>query len=356
MPIIKNNKNIAKILSNNVGFGKVYKNSILYFGGTGTPPAPPSTTPLYRADNGDIMLKAGTYKASVMNFETGEQSIQDYQVSENTKVDWTIPQEYNNIEATLIAKEKQVVPAVAADLPIPAVGNFNIAAEPVAWSASNWGSREYRQDQTSGIPNTEFTINFSKSRFYTGYAGILESGNNTCTYKVRHLMSFKVPETASYKFNYSLSEGPLINSSDKSPITFKLYKKSDNSLLYTASGTTSYRSSNDTMYATLSFTGDDLALTKDDELYADITIDKVVRRGGSNVSGFLNTALNFGQYLQSIYSTPNGSQQVTLMIDKFGDNPAHISLQEYHEGMEDRYPNGLTGTINWTNGAVSSIT
>lgn len=354
MPIIKNSKNIGKIILNNTNISNVYQNSKIYFG---TPQgSQPTSTALYLASNGDIMLKAGTYKANVIDEQTGEEAVQDYQITEDTKVRWRIPEVYENIEATFAAIEGERVPAVAAELAIPAVGNFNVAAQSVAWSKIDWGPREYWQDSSKGTLNTHFTINFKKSQFYGGYTGALESGNNTCTYKVRHLMSFKIPETASYQFNYYLSEGPLIKSSDKSPISFKLYKKSDNSLLYTASGTTGYRSYNDAMYASLSFSGDKLALTKDDELYADITIDKVVRYGGSNVSNYYSGNLNFEQKLQSVYSLPNGSQQVTLNIYKSGEDPAYISIAEYHEEMEDKYPNGLIGTINWTNGVVSSIT
>lgn len=350
---MKNNKSIGKIILNSTNINNVYQNSKIYFGTQGSQPA---STVLYLASNGDIMLKAGTYKASVMDESTGDETVQDYQVAEDTKVRWSIPKTYKNIEGTLAAIEGQNVPAVATELAIPTVGNFNVAAEPIAWSIANWGGREYWQDSSEGTLDTHFNINFSKSQFYGGYTGSLESGNNTCTYKVRHIMSFKVPETASYQFNYFLSEGPLISSSDKSPISFKLYKKSDNSLLYTASGTTGYRSYNDTMYADLSFSGDNLALTKDDELYADITIDKVVRYGGSDVSNHYSGNLNFEQKLQSIYSAPNGSQQVTLRIDIYGEDPAMINIAEYHEGMEDIYPNGLIGTINWVNSAVTSIT
>ena len=319
MSIIKNSKNIGKIILNDTNISNVYQNSKIYFGTqSGQPPA----TPLYLASNGDIMLKAGTYKAGVMDESTGDETIEDYQVAEDTKVRWNIPKSYKNIEATLAAIEGQNVPAVVTELAIPAVGNFNVAAQSVAWSKSDWGHREYWQDSAEGTLDTHFTINFSKSQFYGGYAGALESGNNTCTYKVRHLMSFKVPETASYQFNYYLNTGPTIDSSDKSPITLSLYKKSDNSLLYTTSGTTGYRSYNNAMYATLSFTGNNLALTKDDELYADITIDKVIRYGGSNVSNHYSGNLNFEQSLQSIYSVPNGSQQVTLRIDIYGEDPA----------------------------------
>lgn len=354
MPIIKNNKNIEKIILNNINISNVYQNSKIYFGTSES--SQPTSTVLYLASNGDIMLKAGTYKAQVMDETTYETTVQDYQIAEDMRVRWSIPTISKNIEATLAAIEKHSVPAVAAELAIPAVGNFNVAAEPVAWSAANWGSREYWQNSTGGVPNTDFTINFSESQFYGGYRGTLESGNNTCTYKIRHLMSFKVPETASYQFNYRLQQGPLITSDDRSPISFRLCKKSDNSVLYTTSGTTGYRSYNDTMNASLPFKGDSLALTKDDELYADITIDRIVRYGGSNVSDNYRGNLNFEQSLRADYSPLNGSQQVTLGISIFGTDPADIQIVEYDAEKPDWFPNGLIGTINWTNGTVSSIT
>lgn len=317
----------------------------------------PSTgSSLYIGSAGQIMIKAGTYKANVIDETTWETTVQDYQIAEDTRVRWSIPTISKNIEATLAAVEQNSVPAVAAELAIPAVGNFNVAAEPVAWSAANWGSREYWQNSNGGVPNTNFTINFSESQFYGGYRGTLESGNNTCTYKIRHIMSFKVPETASYQFNYRLQQGPLITSDDKSPISFRLCKKSDNSVLYTTSGTTGYRSYNDTMNANLSFKGDSLALTKDDELYADITIDRIVRYGGSNVTDNYRGNLNFEQSLRADYSPLNGSQQVTLGISIFGTDPADIQITEYDAEKPDWFPNGLIGTINWTNGTVSSIT
>ena len=126
--------------------------------------------------------------------------------------------------------------------------------------------------------------------------------------------------------------------------------------MYATSGTTGYRSYNDTMNANLPFKGNSLTLTKDDELYADITIDSIVRYGGSNVSDNYRGNLNFEQSLQAEYSPLNGSQQVTLGISIFGTDPADIQITEYDAEKPDWFPNGLIGTINWTNGTVSSIT
>lgn len=316
---------------------------------------PPTGSSLYIGSDGQIMIKAGTYKASVMDMTTGKETIQDYVLATDTEVRWSIPETYKNIEGTLAAKEDYSVPAVAADLSIPDIGNFNIAAEPIAWSAVNWGTRRYQQDTSSGTSGTDFTIKFSKSQYYGGYQGTLESGSNNCTYKVRQLMSFKVPETGTYQFNYGLTTGPKMNSSNKSPITFNLYKKSDSTLLYTKSSTISVRSSNDTGYASLSFEGDKISLTKDEELYADITMDALVRYGGSTAGNNFYSILTFDQYLQCVCTAPSGKQDVSIVINKWGDDDPYISLREYREEYASSFPNGISGTINWTNGAVSSI-
>lgn len=84
MPIIKNNKNIGKIILNNINISNVYQNSKIYFGTSQG--GQPTSTALYLASNGDIMLKAGTYKAQVMDETTWETTVQDYQIAEDTKV------------------------------------------------------------------------------------------------------------------------------------------------------------------------------------------------------------------------------------------------------------------------------
>ena len=127
-------------------------------------------------------------------------------------------------------------------------------------------------------------------------------------------------------------------------------------MLYTKSGTIYVRSSNETAYASLYFDGDSLSLTKDDELYADITMNALARYGGAAGSNIFYVILKFSQYLQYAYAAPNGKQDVSITIDKWGNEDPYISLQEYSEEHASSLPNGRSGTIGWTNGVVSSIT
>ena len=77
MTIIKNNIEIAKIYRGIDSIGKIYAGDKLVFGG-GVTPTPASSVLVYNeASPTKLTLKAGTYRATVFNPETGEETVQD---------------------------------------------------------------------------------------------------------------------------------------------------------------------------------------------------------------------------------------------------------------------------------------
>ena len=87
MTIIKNNIEIAKIYRGINSIGKAYVGDKLVFGG-GVTPTPASSVLVYNeASPSKLTLKAGTYKATVFNFETGEETVQDYVLTADTDIE-----------------------------------------------------------------------------------------------------------------------------------------------------------------------------------------------------------------------------------------------------------------------------
>ena len=87
MTIIKNNIEIAKIYRGINSIGKIYAGDKLVFGG-GVTPAPTSSVLVYNeASPSKLTLKAGTYKATVFNPETGQETIQDYVLANDTDIE-----------------------------------------------------------------------------------------------------------------------------------------------------------------------------------------------------------------------------------------------------------------------------
>ena len=87
MTIIKNNIEIAKIYRGINSIGKIYAGDKLVFGG-GVTPTPTSSVLVYNeASPTKLTLKAGTYKAKVFNFETGQETVQDYVLATDTDIE-----------------------------------------------------------------------------------------------------------------------------------------------------------------------------------------------------------------------------------------------------------------------------
>lgn len=362
MTIIKNNIEIAKIYRGINSIGKAYVGDRLVFGG-GVTPTPASSVLVYNeASPSKLTLKAGTYKATVFNPETGEETVQDYVLATDTDIDeygYTKP--YTSFDMTNKTDRRYQFktadgssqidnknePAKGLDklnTYIIPTGSMNVAYDGELNLVYYSSADSYNQRYNS----MSYIDTFAPSMYG------LTSGK-TYNWSFGQKAVYDIPAGRLFEFDVSLNSFHY-KTETVPTCTISLSDMNTGDVLYTRDQKVNYRSNSDSLfyYGYWSYTHlPPLANVGGKTIALDITYN--------NLKYIHNP--NFNQQITPQYSIsgklhdPSTPDPVTVEIMDFGGGRPDIHVMTYREEEAEHFPNGLCGTINFDSEMnVASVT
>lgn len=356
MTLYYNNKKVSAL-------HKVYLGDKLVFGGGGSP-TPASTCLVYNeASPSKLTLKAGTYKATVFNRETGEETVQDYVLATDTDIDeYSYNKPYTSFDMTnktdrayqfkkadgsssYIDNKKTITKGLENldNYPVP-VGKMNIAS-------SGDLILQYYNEVT--YANTRYN-SMTDIDAFAPQISLLSSGT-TYTWNFKQRAEYQIPAGRLFEFDVSLNEF-FYKEPTVPTCTITLKDADTNEVLYTRDQTVNYRSSTDSLYyyGYWSYTNlPPLNNVAGKNVILDIEYDNLKFKYNSSLTYNVAPAYSISGKLYD----PSTPDPVTVEIMDFGGRQPNISVRTYHESMAERYPNGLCGTISFDSEMnVSSVT
>ena len=344
MTIIKNNIEIAKIYRGINSIGKAYVGDKLVFGG-GVTPTPASSVLVYNeASPSKLTLKAGTYKATVFNFETGEETVQDYVLTADTDIEtYDKPYTYldmsNKTTADKVYNSNHNPPNIST-INKPPIGECRIGID--------------------GVDNYSYSTLYETYSATTQYGFDNSNGMGACivnprnenrntTFNVAVTASYAIPEGKLFEFDTSLyQKSPYFRCRGegyKPTCTITLRDRDTDEVLYTRNQEVTYNSNNSCIfyYGYWSYTNlPPLNNVAGKNVVLDVTYSNCIREAYDSSSQFLICQQTSGKLYDP--STPD---PVTVEIMDFGGGSPNISVRTYREEEAERLPNGLCGTINF---------
>ena len=349
MTIIKNNIEIAKIYNGINSIGKIYAGDKLVFGG-GVTPTPTSSVLVYNeASPSKLTLKAGTYKATVFNPETGEETVQDYVLATDTDIEmYDKPSTYfdmtnktdrlyqfNMADGSSRIDNKDA-PAKGLDKLnnyIVPVGKMNVAYDGELTLVYYQTASSFQERYNSMSEIDTFTPSMYGS-----------TSGKTYNWSFGQKAVYNIPAGKLFEFDVSLNKF-LYRTETVPTCTISLTDINTGDVLYTRDQKVNYRSSSDSLfyYGYWSYTH----------------LPPLANVGGKTIA--LNIKYNnlkyihnpdFNQQITPQYSIsgklydPSVPDPVTVEIMDFGDRP-RISVRTYREEAAERFPNGLCGTVHF---------
>lgn len=359
MTIIKNNIEIAKIYRGINSIGKIYAGDKLVFGG-GVTPAPTSSVLVYNeASPSKLTLKAGTYKATVFNPETGQETIQDYVLANDTDIEM-YDKPYTDFDMT--NKTDRLYPFKTADgssqidnkdAPAKGLDKLDNYIVPVGkMNVAYDGEFPLVYYQTASVPQERYN---SMSRIDTFAPSSNSTSGKTYNWSFGQKAVYNIPTGKLFEFDVSLNK--FFYETETVPTcTISLTDINTGDVLYTRDQKVNYRSSSDSLfyYGYWSYTHlPPLANVGGKTIALNITYNNLK----------LTFNPNFNQQITPQYSIsgklydPSAPDPVTVEIMSFrGDRP-YISVRTYREEEAERLPNGLCGTVHFDSGMnVISVT
>lgn len=350
MTIIKNNIKIAKIYRGINSIGKAYVGDKLVFGG-GVTPTPASSVLVYNeASPSKLTLKAGTYKATVFNPETGEEAVQDYVLTTDTDI-----RMYDKPYSSFDMKNKtdrryqfktadgssqidnKNAPAKGLDklntYIVPA-GSMNVAYDgefPLVYyqSASTYQERY----------NSMSSIDTFAPSMYS-----LTSGK-TYNWNFGQKAVYDIPAGRLFEFDVSLNSFHY-KTETVPTCTISLSDINTGDVLYTRDQKVNYRSNSESLfyYGYWSYTKlPPLANVGGKTIALDITYNNLKYIHNPNLNQQITPEYSISGKLYD----PSIPDPVTVDIMDFGEGEPYISVRTYREEAAARFPNGLCGTINF---------
>ena len=349
MTIIKNNIEIAKIYNGINSIGKIYAGDKLVFGG-GVTPTPASSVLVYNeASPSKLTLKAGTYKATVFNPETGQKTVQNYVLSTDTDFEiYDKPSTYfdmtnktdrlyqfNTADGSSWINNKDA-PAKGLDklnAYIIPEGKMNIAYD---------GELSLVYYQTASA----FQERYNSMMEISTFAPSIYSSTSGKTYdwSFGQKAVYNIPAGRLFEFDVSLSE--FYYQTETVPTcTISLTDINTGDVLYTRDQKVNYRSSSDSLfyYGYWSYTHlPPLANVGGKTIALNITYNNLKLTYNPNLSQQITPQYSISGKLYD----PSTPDPVTVEIMIFGDRP-DIRVRTYREEEAERLPNGLCGTIHF---------
>ena len=358
MTIIKNNIEIAKIYRGINSIGKIYAGDKLVFGG-GVTPTPASSVLVYNeASPSKLTLKAGTYKATVFNPETGQETVQDYVLDADTDIEM-YDKPYTYFDMT--NKTDRLYSFKTADGSLQ-IDNKDAPAKGLD-KLNNYivpeGKMNVAYDGEFSLVYYETASAFkerynSMNNIDTFAPAHNSTSGKTYTWNFGQKAVYNIPAGKLFEFDVSLSE--FYYQTETVPTcTISLTDMNTGDVLYTRDQKVDYRSSSDSLfyYGYWSYTH----------------LPPLANVGGKTIA--LNITYNnlkltfnpdFNQQVTPKYSLsgklydPSVPHPVTVKIMDSGGRP-RISVRTYREEEAERLPNGLCGTVHFDSEMnVTSVT
>lgn len=351
MTLYYNNKKVSAL-------HKVYLGDKLVFGGGATPP-PASTCLVHNeASPSKLTLKAGTYKATVFNPETGEETVQDYVLATDTDIDeygYTKPSTYLDMSNKTTADKvwrsgSPHNPYSISEIAKPPIGECRIGVD---------GVDNYSYSTLYETYNASKQYGFDSSNGIGACIVNPKNENKNTTFNVAVTASYAIPEGKLFEFDTSLyQKSPYFRCKEESykPTCVITLRDSDtDEVLYTRNQEVKYNSSNSCIfyYGYWSYTNlPPLSNVAGRNVVLDVTYSNCIRKAYDSSSQFLICQQTSGKLYDP--STPD---PVTVEIMDFGGGRPQISVRTYDEGMAEQQPNGLCGTISFDSEMnISSVT
>lgn len=361
MTIIKNNIEIAKIYRGINSIGKAYVGDKLVFGG-GVTPTPASSVLVYNeASPNKLTLKAGTYKATVVNIETGQETVQDYVLAADTDIDWyQKPSTYfdmtNKTDRTYRFKKATDAGSYIDNKNMVTKGLDNLDTYPVPVGKMNVASSgDLTLPYYEGVTYADTKYN-SMARIDSSepQTALLSSGT-TYTWNFKQRAKYQIPAGRLFEFDVSLNEF-FYKESTVPTCTITLKDADTNEVLYTRNQTVNYRSSSESLfyYGFWSYTNlPPLNNVAGKNVILDIEYNNLKFKYNSSLTYFVGPTYSISGRLYD----PSTPDPVTVEIRDFGAGRPDISVMTYREEEAERFPNGLCGTINFDSEMnVASVT
>ena len=311
---------------------------------------------LYEASPSKLTLKAGTYKATVLNLETGEETLQDYVLTADTDIlDYQKPSTYFNMSNKTTADKvwrssSPHNPYNISEIAKPPIGECRIGVDGVDnYSYSTLyetynASKQYGFDSSNGIGACIVTP---------------KNENKNTTFNVAVTASYTIPEGKLFQFDTSLyQKSPYFRCKEESykpTCVITLRDRDTDEVLYTRNQEVKYNSNNGCIFyfGYWSYTNlPPLNNVAGRNVVLDVTYSNCIRKAYDSSSQFLICQQTSG----TLYD-PSVPDPVTVTIMAFGAGQPIISVKTYNESMAEHFPNGLCGTINFDSEMnVSSVT
>ena len=348
MTIIKNNIEIAKIYRGINSIGKAYVGDKLVFGG-GVTPTPASSVLVYNeASPTKLTLKAGTYKATVFNPETGQETVQDYVLASDTDIEmYDKPYtsfdmtnktdrryQFNTADGSSWIDNKDA-PAKGLDkldnYIVPA-GKMNVAYD---------GELTLVYYQTASAPQERYNSMREIDTFAPAYGS---TSGKTYTWNFGQKAVYSIPAGKLFEFDVSLNEFHYTTETVPT-CTISLTDINTGDVLYTRDQKVNYRSNSDTLfyYGYWSYTHlPPLANVGGKTIALNITYNNLKLTYNPNLNQQITPQYSISGKLYD----PSTPDPVTVEIMDFGGRP-RISVRTYREEEAERLPNGLCGTVHF---------
>lgn len=351
MTIIKNNIEIAKIYRGINSIGKAYVGNKLVFGG-GDAPTPASSVLVYNeASPSKLTLKAGTYKATVFNFETGEETIQDYVLAADTDIErydkpYTSFDMTNKTDRTYQFKKATDAGSHIDNKKTITKGLDNLDTYPVPVGKMNVASSgdltlQYYNEVT--YADTRYNSMASIDTFEPQTSPL--SSGTTYTWNFKQRAKYQIPAGRLFEFDVSLNEFSYKESTVPT-CTITLKDADTNEVLYTRNQTVNYRSSTESLfyYGYWSYTNlPPLNNVAGKNVILDIEYNNLKFKYNSSFPYFVDPTYSISGKLYD----PSTPDPVTVEIMSFGGGEPDILVRTYREEEAERLPNGLCGTIHF---------
>lgn len=360
MTIIKNNIEIAKIYRGINGIGKIYVGDKLVFDG-GVTPTPASSVLVYNeASPSKLTLKAGTYKATVFNPETGQETVQDYVLASDTdikrydkpstrfdminKTDRSY-QFYTADKSSWINNSRE--PAKGLDklnTYIIPVGQMNVAYD---------GELNFFYSILASSTGTKFNSMSDIDTFAPSTYGL--TSGKTYNWSFGQKAVYDIPAGKLFEFDVSLTS--FVYKTETVPTcTISLTDMSTGDVLYTRDQKVDYRSSSESLfyYGYWSYTNlPPLANVGGKTIALNITYNNLKLTYNPNLSHQIAPKYSISGKLYD----PSTPDPVTVEIKVSSGGRPRIFARTYREEEAERQPNGLCGTVHFDSEMnVASVT
>lgn len=348
MTIIKNNIEIAKIYHGINSIGKAYVGDKLVFGG-GATPTPTSSVLVYNeASPSKLTLKAGTYKATVFNPETGEETVQDYVLASDTDIEmYDKPHTYFDMTnktdrlyqfntadgSSWIDNKNELAKGLdKLNTYIVPEGKMNIAYD---------GELHLYYSQPVSYHGTRYNSMNDIETFAPAYNS---TSGETYTWNFGQKAVYNIPAGKLFEFDVSLNE--FFYETETVPTcTISLTDMNTGEVLYTRDQKVNFRSGDGTIfyYGFWSYTHlPPLANVGGKTIALNITYNNLKLTFNPNFNQLITPQHSISGKLYD----PSTPDPVTVEIMDFGGRP-DILVTTYREEEAERRPNGLCGTVHF---------